>query len=475
MSIGIDCKAQTPFRLASPRATDALQHRFGDRMSSAPSVLEQHAGLEGHHPLSLPEAVIFAESRDDVVAVCRWCSENAVPLIAHGAGTSLEGHLSAVSGGISLDLSRMNRIVSVETDNLLCVVEAGVTREQLNSHLRDQGLFFPIDPGANATLGGMAATRASGTNAVRYGTMRENVLSLTVVLADGRVIETGTKAAKSAAGYDLTSLFVGSEGTLGIITQVMLRLRGIPAAIVAGTCAFDTLEGAVRTVVQAIQIGLPVARIELLDEHQVRACNAYSKLDLPVMPTLFLEFHGPDAALDEQSAVFAELAVENGGGALRTAHHAEDRTALWKARHNAYFATKASKPDARVWTSDVCVPIASLAQSITDTRALIDAAGLDATIVGHVGDGNYHVLFVMDPLKPEQWRGVEWVNDAMILQALKWGGTCSGEHGIGIGKRQKLLLERGQDAVDVMRSMKATLDPLGILNPDKVIGSACPH
>jgi D-lactate dehydrogenase (cytochrome) len=457
-----------PLAGVRPDAIDALSQSFGDRFSQSEAIRKQHSGLEGHHPIALPEAVIWVESSEEVSFVCAWCASNGVPLIAQGAGTSLEGHLSAVTGGISVNLSRMNQILDVSADNLLCTVQAGVTREELNQHLRDQGLFFPIDPGANATLGGMASTRASGTNAVRYGTMRNNVLSVKVVLADGRMLETGTKAAKSSAGYDLTALMVGSEGTLGIITQVTLRLYGIPETIIAGTCAFETLDGAVRSTIEAIQIGLPVARIELLDAQQVMASNAYSRLSLPERPTLFLEFHGSGSSVYDQVELFSTIAAGNGGAQLVVAHQAEDRSTLWKARHQAYFAAKGLRPDARVWTSDVCVPIAALAESITSTRARIDEAGLEATIVGHVGDGNYHVMFVLDPDRPEDYARVAEINDAMVDQAIALGGTCTGEHGIGIGKREKLVQERGQDAVDIMRGLKATLDPRNILNPEKI-------
>lgn len=448
--------------------TEALSARFAERFTRAESTREQHAGLEGHHPIMMPDAVVFAECTDDAVWLARWCNENHIPLIAHGAGTSLEGHLSAVHGGISLNLGRMKRILSVEPENLLCRIEAGVTREELNHHLRDMGLFFPIDPGANATLGGMAATRASGTNAVRYGTMRDNVLSLKVVLADGRVIETGTHARKSAAGYDLTGLFVGSEGTLGIVTELTLRLYGLPETVVSGVCGFQDLRGAVQCVILAIQLGLPLARIELLDERQIAACNAYSKLGLVECPTLFLEFHGSPASVDEQTALFAEIASQHGGTAMEVASCSEDRSVLWKARHDAYFATKALKPGARIWTSDVCVPIAHLAENILQVRSDIDAAGILATIVGHVGDGNFHVLFVLERDRPDQWPIVTAINDRMVARSIQCGGTCTGEHGIGLGKREKLALERGDDALAVMASIKAMLDPSGILNPGKM-------
>jgi D-lactate dehydrogenase (cytochrome) len=458
----------TPFADLGAAATEALRARFGDRLALGESVRAQHAGLEGHHPPAAPEAVVFAASTEDVAWIARWCNANRIPLIPHGAGTSLEGHLSAIAGGVSLDLSTMTRITEIAPENLLCTVEAGVTREDLNRALKEQGLFFPIDPGANATLGGMAATRASGTNAVRYGTMRTNVLSLRVVLADGTIIETGTHAAKSAAGYDLTSLFIGSEGTLGIITEVTLRLYGIPE-IIAGTCAFDTLDGAVRSVIQTIQLGLPVARIELLDDHQIRACNRYSKLDLPEKPTLFVEFHGTETGIAEQAGQFGIIAAEHGGGAVQIARLAEDRNRLWKARHNAYYAAKALRPNGRVWTTDVCVPIGSLAESISAVRAEIDAAGMTATIVGHVGDGNFHVLFVLPETVGEADERAAAINARMVERGIALGGTCTGEHGVGLGKQDMLVRERGESSVVLMAMLKAALDPAGVLNPGKVL------
>ena len=447
---------------------EILSTRFGEAFLISEAVREQHSGLEGHHHGHIPDAVVMAKSLDDVVDAVCLCREHRVPVIAHGAGTSLEGHLSAVHGGVSLDLSGLDQIIEIDPENLRCRVGAGVTREQLNHELRDCGLFFPIDPGANATLGGMASTRASGTNAVRYGTMRDNVLSLQVVLSDGKVIETGTKAAKSSAGYDLTGLFVGSEGTLGIVTAVTLKLYGIPETVLAGTCHFDDLHGAVATVMAAIQMGMPLARIELLDAAQIEASNAYSNLDLPVKPSLFLEFHGSSDGVAEQSALFGEIAGMNGGSALEIARQVEDRSRLWKARHNAYFAAKALRPNASVWSTDVCVPIASLADSILETRQDIDESGLVATIVGHVGDGNYHVLFVLDPTRPEDRNTAAAINDRMVKRALAAGGTCTGEHGIGIGKQECLVAERGNDAVALMAMIKDTLDPLAILNPGKI-------
>jgi D-lactate dehydrogenase (cytochrome) len=449
-------------------AVDALHARFGDRLSVSQTVREQHAGLESHYPGALPDAVLTPQTTAEVADAISMCAAHRLPVIAHGAGTSLEGHLSAEQGGLSLDLSRMNRVILIEPENLLCRVEAGVTREQLNGDLRDVGLFFPVDPGANASLGGMAATAASGTNAVRYGTMRDNVRSLKVVLADGRVIETGTKAAKSAAGYDLTGLMVGSEGTLGVITELTLSLFGIPEVVLAGVCSFDTLAGAVTAVIQSIQAGLPVARIELLDERQIAASNAFSHAALPVQPTLFLEFHGSGASVAEQVESFCALALENGGREMTMACKPEERSRLWKARHQAYFAAKALRPGARMWTTDVCVPIAALAETILATRADIDAEGAEATIVGHVGDGNFHVLFVLDPSRPAEEAQAAAINERMVSRALAAGGTCTGEHGIGLGKRESLVLERGADAVGLMKAVKQLFDPDAILNPGKV-------
>lgn len=459
--------APLPFATFAER----LSERFGNAFLTSDSARAQHSGLEGHHRGLMPDGVVMAKSVDDVVDAVRLCRECEVPIIPHGAGTSLEGHLSAVRGGISLDLTGLDQIIEIDPDNLRCRVGAGVTREQLNQELRDCGLFFPIDPGANATLGGMVSTRASGTNAVRYGTMRDNTLSLQVVLADGQVIETGTKAAKSSAGYDLTALFVGSEGTLGIVTAATLKLYGIPESMLAGTCHFEDLHGAVRTVMAAIQMGIPLARIELLDAAQIAACNAYSHLALPVKPTLFLEFHGSSGTVAEQSELFGEIAAMNGGSALEVASRAEDRSRLWKARHNAYFAAKALHPNASVWSTDVCVPIASLAESILGTRADIEESGMLATIVGHVGDGNYHVLFVLDRERPEDKRKAAEINDRMVARALAAGGTCTGEHGIGIGKQTSLVAERGAVTVKLMAALKDTLDPLSILNPGKIFSA----
>jgi len=390
-----------------------------------------------------------------------------VPVIPFGTGTSLEGHVNAPFGGVSLDLSRMNRILAVHEEDLDCVVEPGVTRKALNDHLRDQGLFFPIDPGADASLGGMAATRASGTNAVRYGTMRDNVLSLTAVLADGALLKTGRRARKSASGYDLTHLLIGSEGTLGIITELTLKLHGIPETILSAVCPFATLEGACNATIIAMQMGLPLARIELADEVQIRACNAYSHLTLAEQPTLFLEFHGSAAAASEQVETFAEIAREHGGGELAWAERQEDRNKLWQARHDAYWAARGLRPGAEIVTTDVCVPISALAACVGETRADIDRTGLLAPIVGHVGDGNFHVMPLFDAGSATERNAVQNFLDRLTERALRMQGTCSGEHGVGQGKIRYLAQEHGA-GVDVMIAIKKALDPLNILNPGKI-------
>jgi D-lactate dehydrogenase (cytochrome) len=452
----------------SPAPIEALRALLGDRLSTAAAVREQHGRDESFHAARAPDAVAFARSTDEVAGILRLCAESGTPVIPFGTGTSLEGHVAALSGGVCIDVSQMDAILEVNPGDLDCRVQAGVTRKTLNEHLRDTGLFFPIDPGADASLGGMAATRASGTNAVRYGTMRENVLGLTVVLADGRVIRTGGRARKSAAGYDLTRLFVGSEGTLGVITEVQLRLYGIPEAISSAVCAFDTLEGAVNTVMLTIQSGIPVARIELLDEVQMDAVNRYSKLEYPVKPTLFFEFHGSEHGVQEQAQTVGELAAELGGGDFQWATRQEDRTRLWQARHDAYYAALALRPGSKGWATDVCVPISRLAECILETRRDIDASGLVVPLVGHVGDGNFHLVFLVDPERPEEMERAADINDRMVVRAIDMGGTCTGEHGVGYGKMGFLKHEHGE-AVSVMRSLKQALDPLGIMNPGKVV------
>jgi D-lactate dehydrogenase (cytochrome) len=383
-------------------------------------------------------------------------------------GTSLEGHVAALHGGVSIDLSRMNRVLAVNGEDLDARVQAGVTRKQLNQHIRDSGLFFPVDPGADASLGGMTATRASGTNAVRYGTMRENVLGLTLVLADGRIIRTGGRARKSAAGYDLTRLFVGSEGTLGVITEIQLRLHGIPEAISSAVCSFPTLEGAVKTVTQTIQMGIPVARIELLDEFQMDAINRYSDLSYPARPTLFFEFHGSENGVREQTELVGEIAAEFGGGDFQWASRPEDRNKLWQARHDAYYAAMALRPGCKGWATDVCVPISEMTQCLLETRKDIDASGIQAPIVSHAGDGNFHLVFLVDTDNPDEMARAGAVNDRMVARALAAGGTCTGEHGVGYGKIEFLKAEHGE-AVSVMRQIKTALDPDNIMNPGKVL------
>jgi len=449
----------------------ALAARFGDRFSRSQALREQHANTLTWLKTEPPDAVLFAETEAEISEVVKLCAGARVPVIPFGTGTSLEGHVNAPYGGISLDLSRMNRILAVHEADLDCVVEPGVTRKQLNEHLRGLGLFFPVDPGADASLGGMAATRASGTNAVRYGTMRDAVLGLTAVLADGGVIKTGGRARKSSAGYDLTRLMIGSEGTLGVITSLTLKLYGIPETILSAVCPFASIEGACNATIAALQMGLPLARIELADEVQIRACNAYSHLDLAEQPTLFLEFHGTASGAREQVEAFAEIAKAEGGGEYRWAERQEDRTRLWQARHDAYWAARALKPGAEVLSTDVCVPISALAACVSATRQDIDRLGLLAPIVGHVGDGNFHVMPLIDPASAEERRKVQGFLDRLIDRALGFEGTCTGEHGVGQGKIRYLAQEHGP-GVEVMVAIKKALDPLNILNPGKIFALA---
>ncbi|MGP1396775.1 MAG: FAD-binding oxidoreductase [Inquilinaceae bacterium] len=446
----------------------ALTDLLGDRLSTAAAVREQHGRDESYHPAVAPDAVAFARSTDEVAAIVRLCAEHKVPVVPFGTGTSLEGGVAALKGGVCIDVMGMNRVVRVSADDLDCTVEAGVTRKQLNEHLRDTGLFFPIDPGADASLGGMAATRASGTNAVRYGTMRENVLGLTVVMADGRVVKTGGRARKSAAGYDLTRLFVGSEGTLGVITEVTLRLHGIPEAMSAAICQFPSIKAAVDSVIAIIQMQIPVARVELLDEVQMGACVAFSKLPYAAAPTLLLEFHGTKRGVEEQAETVAAIAGENGGSDFQWATRPEDRTRLWQARHDALYASLALRPGAKAMATDVCVPISRLADCITETQDDLKRSGLLAAIVGHVGDGNFHLAILIDPDDAEEVGRAHALHERMVLRALAMGGTCTGEHGIGYGKIGFLEAEHGE-AVAVMRAVKQALDPAGIMNPGKVL------
>src|SRR5579871_549014 len=453
--------AREPF---DPGLLAALRERLGERVTTAAAVCAQHGKDESYHQPHAPDAVCFVRSTDEVAAVVRLCARYKTPVIAFGTGTSLEGHVAALKGGVCIDLSQMNRILRVSAEDLDATVEAGVTRKQLNEYLRDTGLFFPIDPGADASLGGMAATRASGTNAVRYGTMRENVLSLTVVLADGRVIRTARRARKSAAGYDLTRLFVGSEGTLGVITEITLRLYGIPEQISAAACAFPTIEGAVNTTVMTIQAGIPVARVELLDAVQIDAMNKFSKLDYTVAPTLLFEFHGTKAGVEEQIQMVKEFATDQGGTGFRFASSMEERNKIWQARHDGYYAVKALKPNGQGLATDVCVPISRLAECISETAKDLEKASVIGAIVGHVGDGNFHIGFIFDPDNPAEAAEIEAINERMVHRALAMDGTCTGEHGIGYGKMDFLVAEHGE-AVSVMRLIKKALDPDNIMNP----------
>jgi D-lactate dehydrogenase (cytochrome) len=447
---------------------ERLKERFGERVTTSAAVREQHGKDESYHAPAPPDAVVFAQSTAEVAEIVKLCAEHKVPVIPFGTGTSLEGHVAALHGGICIDLSQMNRVLRVSAEDLDCTVEAGVTRKRLNEYLRDTGLFFPIDPGADASLGGMAATRASGTNAVRYGTMRENVLALTVVLADGRIIRTARRARKSAAGYDLTRLFVGSEGTLGVITEVTLRLYGIPEAILAAVCPFPSIEAAVDTVVATIQAGVPVARMELLDSGQMEAVNAYAKLDYVVAPTLFFEFHGSPRGLEEQVTQVKEFAAENGATAFRWTTTPEERSKLWQARHDAYYAALARRPGSKGWATDVCVPISRLAECIAETKRDLDQCSVPVALVGHVGDGNFHLAFLLDPNKPEEYAEASRINDRMVERAIAMDGTCTGEHGVGYGKMDFLVAEHGE-AVAVMRTLKRALDPDNIMNPGKIV------
>jgi D-lactate dehydrogenase (cytochrome) len=451
-----------------------LADRFAGRILGSAAIRAQYASSEGHHGAHLPDLVARPETTEEVQEFVRAAAEYGIPVVPWGAGTSLEGNAAAVAGGLCLDLSAMNRLVEVSADDLLCVVEPGVTREQLNTELRATGLFFPVDPGANATLGGMIATRASGTNAVRYGTMRENLLALKVVLPDGKLIRTGSRARKSSAGYDLTHLFAGSEGTLGIIVEATLRLHGLPEAVLAGTWPFETLDGAVQTVIATIQCGVPVARMELLDPAAIRACNRYAQLDLPERPTLFIELHGSPAGVEEQLATIQAIGSELGGGDLAQAVEADARARLWKARHQALPAARAMVSGAVTWVTDVCVPISRLAEAIGRAQSAIAQKGLLAPILGHVGDGNFHVFFVLHPDDHRGWAAAAEVNAAMIEHALSEGGTCTGEHGIGIGKRDALVREHGAEAVLLMRRIKDALDPAGLLNPMKLFNDSMP-
>jgi D-lactate dehydrogenase (cytochrome) len=464
-SLNQDSTAPDPVQIQ--RAVAILTQRFGDRLTLNDAVRRQHANLTTWHPVQVPDAVFFPKSTEDVSEVVRICADHLAPIIPFGVGTSLEGGVNAPFGGVSIDLGGMSQILAVNEEDMDCVVQAGVTRKQLNAHIRSDGLFFPIDPGADATIGGMASTRASGTNAVRYGTMKDNVLALTVVMPDGTVRKTGTRARKSAAGYDITRLFVGAEGTLGIITEVTVKLHGIPQAIAAAVCSFPDLLSACNAVISTIRFGIPIARIELLDEVQVRACNLYSKLSMLERPTLFLEFHGTDASVREQTELFDEISKEWGGGEFSWASKPEDRSRLWEARHDVYWACLALRPGSKFIATDVCVPISRLADCMLETRADIERTGLIAPIVGHVGDGNFHVSVMADTTNTEEMARTEEFINRLNRRAIDMEGTCTGEHGIGQGKRTFLLMEHGSN-VESMRAIKAAFDPHNIMNPGKV-------
>ena len=456
-------------RPAPPALIEALKSRFGAQFSEAMAVREQHGRDESAFTTVPPPAgVVFAQSTADVQDAIKLCAQHKVPVIPYGVGSSLEGHLLAVQGGISLDVSRMNQVLAVNAEDLTVTVQPGVTRKQLNDEIKSTGLFFPIDPGADASIGGMAATRASGTNAVRYGTMRENVLALEVVTAQGEAIRTGTRAKKSSAGYDRTRLFVGSEGTLGVITEVTLRIYPLPEAVSAAICSFPTIADAVTTVIQTIQIGVPIARVELIDGNSVRAVNQYAKLSLREEPMLLMEFHGSPAGVKEQAETVQEIAREHRGADFEWADTPEERTRLWTARHNAYFAAVQSRPGCRCITTDTCVPISRLADALLDTVAEADESGIPYFLVGHVGDGNFHVGYLIDPDDDDERARAEALNHRVVQRAIALQGTCTGEHGVGLHKMGFLIDEAGAGAVAMMRTIKQALDPDNIMNPGKV-------
>lgn len=467
MSI-VDLEPETR-REAAESAIGVLRQRFGENLVTSQAVREQHAHTTTWLPNEAPDAVLFAESKSDVEEAVRVCASYKVPVIPFGTGTSLEGHVNAPLGGLSIDTSRMNAVVDVHPEDLDCVVQPGITRKQLNAYLRDTGLFFPIDPGADASIGGMCATRASGTNAVRYGTMRDNVIAIEAVMPNGELVKTASRAKKSSAGYDLTRLLIGSEGTLGVITEITLKLYGIPETIAGGVCSFPDVESACNATILTIQSGIPVARIELLDTLQVRAANAYSKLSLPEQPALFLEFHGTENSVKEQSDLFGEIASDCGGGEFQWATQAEDRNKLWQARHDAYWAALGLRPGAKGVSTDVCVPISRLAECVEATRADIEENGLIAPIVGHVGDGNFHVLVLTDMDDADEVARAEGFVERLNWRALDMEGTCTGEHGIGQGKRKYLGRELGEESLSLMRLVKSAVDPDGIMNPGKIL------
>ena len=449
-------------------AIDELQELFGNRIQVSKSACREYGTDESFHGSFPPDAVFSPNTTEEVAQAVRICAKHEFPVIPYGTGTSLEGHICALHGGLCLNMIEMNQVLQVNAEDLDVVIQPGVTRKQLNEYLKDTGLFFPIDPGADASLGGMTATRASGTNAVRYGTMRENVLSLTVVMADGRIIKTAKRARKSSAGYDLTRLFVGSEGTLGVITEITLRVYGIPEKISSAVVAFPELDRAVQAVITTIQIGIPIARIELLDDSMMEALNKYSKLDYPEEHTLFLEFHGTENSVQEQVETVQMICEEYGGGNFQWTVYAEDRNRLWQARHDAAYAAKAMRPNAQIWATDVCVPISRLAECIMETKRDIEASDLIAPIVGHVGDGNFHLVLLVDHTDPEEEKRAQALHERMVMRALEMEGTCTGEHGIGYGKMDFLIAEHGE-SVAVMRTLKKALDPANIMNPGKIV------
>ena len=465
---GTHLMPETHTRTLPGALIDALRNRFGAQFSTALVVREQHGRDESAFTVPPPDAVVFAHNTQDVCDAVKLAAHYKVPVIPFGVGSSLEGHLLAVQGGISLDVSRMNQVLSINAEDLTVTVQPGVTRKQLNEAVKSTGLFFPIDPGADATLGGMSATRASGTNAVRYGTMRENVLALEVVTASGEVIRTGTRAKKSSAGYDLTRLMVGSEGTLGVMTEITVRLYPLPEAISAAICSFPSIEAAVRSTIQIIQMGIPIARVELIDSNTVRMVNTYAKLGLSESPLLLMEFHGSPSGVKEQAEWVQDIATELGGTAFEWATTPEERTRLWTARHNAYFAAIQSKPGCRAISTDTCVPISRLADCLLDSVAEADASGIPYFLVGHVGDGNFHFGYLIDPDKPQERDTAERLNHALVARALRLEGTCTGEHGIGLHKMDFLVAETGAAAVAMMRAIKQALDPDHIMNPGKI-------
>jgi len=446
-----------------------LRSLFGERLSTSQAMREHHGRDESSYDPMLPDAVVFAHSTEEVAAAVALCNTHRVPVIAFGTGTSLEGHILALAGGISIDLSQMNKLVALHPEDLTVTVQPGVTRKQLNVGIKDTGLFFPIDPGADASIGGMAATRASGTNAVRYGTMRENVLGLTVVTAEGKIIKTGTRAKKSSAGYDLTRLYVGSEGTLGIITEVTLKIYPQPEAISAAVCSFEDIASAVNAVIQTIQMGVPIARVEFVDENGVKAINKHDKLTLPEKPLLLFEFHGSEGGVKEQAELVQQIADEHGAVGFEWATRPEDRTRLWQARHNAYFALLQMRPGCRAISTDCCVPISRLAECLLETKADCERQNLIHAIIGHVGDGNFHVQMMVDPNDPADIARAGGVNARMVTRAIAMDGTCTGEHGVGLHKIDFLIEEHGEGAIDTMRMIKHALDPNNIFNPGKII------